>query len=189
MQDRELEALTRGYVETIVGRRRHFAVAPVMYRILNDKGIELEDFIKAQDKTLNYENLKAFPLDHDDMVRLSRESKIPYIIWKENGWWAFAKHKLKNDLNNAKNFPIQALAAHITNVAMIDISRDLRQHGIDGYVCLQVHDEITVYAKEVHAELAKQIVKKRMEDNWVTRLLDVPMKTEPLIANNLKEAK
>lgn len=108
--------------------------------------------------------------------------------------WRWAKHrnllderrKFKNYLNNAKNFPIQGLAAHIVNRSMIAIAREFIAQEIDGYIALQVHDEITCIVREDQAELAKAILKKCME---TTTTVDVPLVAEPLIAQNWAEAK
>ena len=94
--------------------------------------------------------------------------------------------ELKNLLNNAKNFPIQGLAAHIVNRAMIAVAREFRKQEIDGYVALQVHDEIPCIVREDQAEQAAQILQECME-NVVE--LAVPLKAEPLIADRWSEAK
>jgi len=96
------------------------------------------------------------------------------------------RRKFKNCLNNAKNFPIQGLAAHIVNRAMIAISREFKKQGIDGWIALQVHDEITCIVIESQAELAKKIIKDCMEN---TTKISVALNAEPLIADNWGEAK
>lgn len=96
------------------------------------------------------------------------------------------RRKFKNSLNNAKNFPIQGLAAHIVNRAMIAIARQFKLEGIDGYIALQVHDEITCIVREDQAVRASSIVKDCMEN---TTKISVPLGAEPLIADNWGEAK
>jgi DNA polymerase I-like protein with 3'-5' exonuclease and polymerase domains len=185
----EFDALNLGYVETLVGRRRHFKVAPAMNKLFLHYGVGFQEFMKLSNSKLKWSTPRDLPFTKEDLFNVCTDSGIPYYIVKENDNWAFLKSKLKNELNNAKNFPIQGLAAHITNTAMIDIMRAFRQNGIDGYVCCQVHDEITCYVREDQAQQAKEIVQECMERNEVTALLDIPMRAEPLIANNLKEAK
>lgn len=189
MKDCEEQAMMVGYVETLVGRRRHFKVAPAMWELLNKSGVELSMFMNIPHKKLQEVTIKSLGFTNNDMFEVGRAAGIPYSIIKDNGCWSFLKSKFKNELNNAKNFPIQGLAAHITNIGMIDIMRAFRQDGIEGYVCCQVHDEITCYVREDQVEAAKKIVQRCMEKNWVTALLDIPMKAEPIIAMNLKEAK
>jgi DNA polymerase-1 len=96
------------------------------------------------------------------------------------------RKKLKNALNNAKNFPIQGLAAHIVNRAMIATNRAFKKHKIDGWLALQVHDEITCIVREDHAELAAELLQEAMEN---TTIISVPLRAEPLIADNWAEAK
>ena len=62
----------------------------------------------------------------------------------ELGKWGYIRYLYKNELDNAKNFRIQGLAAHITNRAMLEVTRKMQQEKINGYVVLQVHDEITL---------------------------------------------
>jgi DNA polymerase I-like protein with 3'-5' exonuclease and polymerase domains len=96
------------------------------------------------------------------------------------------RYKLKNALNNAKNFPIQGLAAHIVNRAMIAVSRAFKAAGIVGRVIMQVHDEITCLVKEEFLEPAKKILQQCMEE---VIKLSVPLRAEPVIASNWAEAK
>jgi DNA polymerase-1 len=89
-------------------------------------------------------------------------------------------------LNAAKNFPIQGLAAHIVNRAMIETMRAFKREGLDAWVSLQVHDEITCIASDAHAQRASEILKQCME---YTTLISIPLVAEPLIADNWADAK
>lgn len=64
----------------------------------------------------------------------------------------------------AKNSPIQGSAADIIKIAMIDVSRALRESGLDARLILQVHDELIVECAERDAERASAILKKSMEN-------------------------
>jgi DNA polymerase I-like protein with 3'-5' exonuclease and polymerase domains len=96
------------------------------------------------------------------------------------------RRKFKNCLNNSTNFPIQALAAHIVNRAMIAVNREFKRNNVDAYIIAQVHDEVTCVARKEHAEKAKEIVKRCMED---TTKLSVPLVAEPVVADNWADAK
>jgi DNA polymerase I-like protein with 3'-5' exonuclease and polymerase domains len=96
------------------------------------------------------------------------------------------RYKLKNALNNSKNFPIQGLAAHVVNRAMIAISRAFKAAGIVGRVIMQVHDEITCIVRDDFIEPAKKILQQCMEE---TTKLSVPLRAEPIVALNWAEAK
>lgn len=91
----------------------------------------------------------------------------------------------KNALNNSTNMPIQGLAAHVINRASINISREFKKHNIDGYIALQIHDQICCIVKEEQAEQALDIVQYAME-NSVS--LSVPLVAEPKIADNLRDS-
>jgi DNA polymerase-1 len=95
------------------------------------------------------------------------------------------RREFKNKLNNSTNFKIQGLAAHIVNRAMLNTMRALKQEGLSGYVCLQVHDQIIVHCPEVEAEKTKEIVQYCMENS---AKISVPLVAEPQIAKNLKES-
>jgi len=96
------------------------------------------------------------------------------------------KRVYKSALNLACNHPIQSLAAHIVNRASIAIANEFERLGIDGYICAQVHDEITTIVREDQVEQAVEIIQRCME---TTTLVDVPLSAEPLVADNWAEAK
>jgi DNA polymerase I-like protein with 3'-5' exonuclease and polymerase domains len=95
------------------------------------------------------------------------------------------RYKLKNALNNSKNFRIQGLAAHIVNRAMLAITREFTSKGIDGYVALQVHDQVVCIVNEAQKEEACEIVERCMEQ---TTTISVPLIAKPMVAYNLKES-
>lgn len=96
------------------------------------------------------------------------------------------RFKLKNLLNNAKNFPIQGLAAHIVNRSMIAMADRMAEHNIEGWIGLQVHDEITCIVREDQAELASNLLQEAMEK---TTTISVPLRAEPLVADCWGDAK
>jgi DNA polymerase-1 len=112
--------------------------------------------------------------------------KVLEYKWAKKSGYEDIRRKFKNALNNSKNFPIQGLAAHIVNRAMISIARKFKQNNIDGWISLQVHDEITCIVNESQADLAAKIVQDCMEN---TTKISVPLTAEPLIADNWGDAK
>lgn len=128
-------------------------------------------------------------------IRHLREAKAMYSLYGDdllNYKWANShgktdlRRKYKNALNNAKNFPIQGLAAHIVNRAMIAITREFKRQNIDGYIAMQCHDEITCIVKEEQAAQAAQIVQSCME---TTTTITVSLSAVPIIGDNWGEAK
>jgi DNA polymerase I-like protein with 3'-5' exonuclease and polymerase domains len=94
--------------------------------------------------------------------------------------------KVRTMINNSRNNPIQGLAAHIVNRAALAINRQYKKLGIDAYLTAQIHDELTSICNDSDSLQVKDIVKKCMEN---TTLIEVPLVTEPLIADNWAEAK
>lgn len=167
---------------------------------------------EAQDIIDNY--LDAYPKLKDYMSRCEKDvllngyittkfGRVRHLpeakrIFKEYGFklldkkWAKGqglddlRWKLKNMLNLAKNHPIQGVAAHIVNRAMLATTRKFKESGIDAKIIAMVHDEITCIAREDHAEEAARILKDAMEN---TTKIAVPLVSEPLIADNWAEAK
>jgi len=72
---------------------------------------------------------------------------------------------------------------------MLDANRYFREKGVEALVVLQVHDEISCYAKIEHANEAAIGLRKGMENNRVAAMLDIPMVADPVVCDNLKESK
>ena len=86
----------------------------------------------------------------------------------------------------AMNSPIQGTAADIIKIAMINVSKALKEANIDARLILQVHDELIVEARKDVAERAYEILKNSME-NAVS--LSVPLNVEAHIGESWFEAK
>lgn len=197
MDDQDFKAVSLGYVETLIGRRRHLKYAKNINDVLMEYGVDYRDLKDASrswltKKECSYKSKRTgleVRLTEEMMRKIQDKLDIDRQTYAEKGYWAYIRALLKADLNNAKNNPIQGLAGHTTNVAMLEANRAFKSNGIDGWVCLQVHDELTCYIKEEQAELGSNLLKVSMENNLVTQKLDIPMIAEPIIASNLKEAK
>lgn len=215
MSTQEYMAVEYGYVESKFGRRKHFEYAKVIGDFFDQLdghvGLEKMDKIYAflgsakskltgttaiiKDKMSG--NI-VFNLTEKDLANLAERLGMNLSLdkfgkdgIKQKGGWSYIRSLLKADLNNAKNHPIQSLAGHIANMGMLTTNRFFRANGIDALVILQVHDEITCYAREDHAELAAQYLQSGMEDNVFTIPLkeDVIMIAEPVICDSLKDSK
>ncbi len=64
----------------------------------------------------------------------------------------------------AMNSPIQGSAADIIKIAMINVSKKLRESNLDAKLILQVHDELIIEAHESCAQEAAEILKYEMEN-------------------------
>jgi DNA polymerase-1 len=98
-------------------------------------------------------------------------------------------YKFRNLMNNAKNFPIQSTAAHVTNAALIELADAFEENDIDGWPALQVHDEIICIIKEDQAIAGAELLKEAMEHNEIANQIDIPMIAVPMIGDNFTEVK
>jgi DNA polymerase I-like protein with 3'-5' exonuclease and polymerase domains len=189
MQAREYEACTRGWVETIIGRRRNFKYAPYIYRLLMEADMDVSEFLALKKSDLERHFVNR-ALGKDALYTFAEHFKIEiYKITKGEFTWYSVKNLLKHDLDNAKNFPIQGLAAHITNRAMIEMARELKKANISGYLTLQVHDEISGVVRKDQVAEAKKIWQDCMERNLYARKLDILMGAKPVSCDNLAGGK
>ena len=86
----------------------------------------------------------------------------------------------------ARNMPIQGSAADIIKIAMINVSRRLREENLNARLILQVHDELIVEAPEAEAISVANILKVEME-NAVK--LNVPLVADANIGKTWFDAK
>lgn len=112
-------------------------------------------------------------------------SQIIDSRWAKKHGVSDIRRVYKNKLNNSTNVKIQGLAAHIINRAMININREFKSAGIDGWVTLSIHDQVVCSVAEAQAEQAQTIVKNCMEN---VIKLSVPLIAEPKIAMNLRDS-
>jgi len=206
MKERESECIEQGYVESLIGRRRHFEFAPyVSKKILGRSIIKdtkesikmrkdlFEKFLSTAASRLEEATVKiqgtSIELREEDLKEISRKFKIDYAKIAEHGYWSFIKNLCKVEYNGSKNTPIQSLAAHIANRSMIEVETLLRENNVEGFISMQIHDEITMLVREDQAELAAKCLQQGMEKNKYAQMLDIPMIAEPVICDSLKESK
>lgn len=153
----EASAKTKGYIQQILGRKQRFSHAPKVFK-------EYGDVIL--DSLYLWKRYNESPPLYSEMKKIRRQ----YI----------------NDLNSAKNFQIQSLAASIVNRASIAINRKLRENNIKGLVVCQVHDELITYCDKDSGEEVKHIMKDVMEN-----IIKLPVKlpASPNISSNFKDLK
>ncbi|BAF60157.1 DNA polymerase I - 3'-5' exonuclease and polymerase domains [Pelotomaculum thermopropionicum SI] len=86
----------------------------------------------------------------------------------------------------AMNTPIQGSAADIIKLAMVNIHRELAEHGLKAKMILQVHDELIFDAPAVEIDQLKDLVKRCMENALV---LEVPLLVEIKAGRNWYDVK
>ena len=86
----------------------------------------------------------------------------------------------------AMNSPIQGSSADIIKMAMVAVSKRLKEENLDAKLILQVHDELIIESNRSCADRAAEILKDTME-NVVS--LSVPLTVESSIGNSWFECK
>ena len=108
-----------------------------------------------------------------------RRRKIPDINARNFQVRSFAER-------TAINSPIQGSAADILKIAMINLSKALKNSDLQAKMLLQVHDEIILDVPENELDEVKTLVKSTMED---AVKLDVPLKVDENTGQTWYEAK
>ena len=196
MDAQDEKAVLQGYVETLVGRRRHLPFVKKISDVLAKNDIDYRDLKDAPKKKIakpdcTYTSKRGVEvtLTKEMLEEIREDIGIHREKLEDKDYWVMIRALMKNDLNGSKNTPIQGLAGHITNKGMLDSTRLFRNNNVDGWVCLQVHDEITSYVRDEQAEQGSDLLKQGMENNEFAALLDVAMVADPIICTDLKEAK
>ncbi len=89
------------------------------------------------------------------------------------------------DERNAVNAPIQGTAADIIKIAMINISKELKEQQFKTKMLLQVHDELVFDVPKDEVETVTQLIKSEMEN---AHKLSIPLEVEVGIGDNWLEA-
>jgi DNA polymerase-1 len=84
----------------------------------------------------------------------------------------------------AINAPIQATAADMMKLAMIEIARQIEQRGLASRMLLQVHDELIFEVPSAEVDIMKGLVRELMEG---VSTLRVPLSVNIAQGNNWEE--
>jgi DNA polymerase-1 len=84
----------------------------------------------------------------------------------------------------AVNTPLQGTAADLIKIAMIRIDQELRDHGMQSRMTLQVHDELVFEVPEGEVVAMRSLVKERMER---VHDLTVPLLVEMGVGTNWRD--
>lgn len=145
-----------GYVTSLVGRRRRM---PEAVNIIKQHG--------------------AWILDSLELWKQYHESPTLYEEMKDT------RRKLKNYINNGRNFQIQSLAASCINRSSIAINREFKQKKLDAIIVCSIHDQTVVECKKEIKDQVMEIVKRHME-NVIE--LPVKLKAPPALGYNFAES-
>jgi DNA polymerase-1 len=86
------------------------------------------------------------------------------------------------------NSIIPGSASDVLKMAMIYISRELREKNLDAHILLQIHDELVIQCKEEIAEEVSAIVKNYMEFPF-NEPLRVPLEVNPVVCQKWSKGK
>lgn len=86
----------------------------------------------------------------------------------------------------ARNTPIQGTSADIIKIAMVNVSKRLKQENLNANLILQIHDELLIESSEKDAKLAAAILKEEMEN---AAPMSVPLVAEVYIGKTWYDAK
>lgn len=86
----------------------------------------------------------------------------------------------------AMNSPIQGTAADIIKIAMINVSKALKDKGLKSRIVLQIHDELLIETKNEELDTVKEILVTEMQN---AADLAVPLLVDVASGNNWYEAK
>lgn len=145
-----------GYMKTLVGRTRHLQETKKIYDTF---GLNILDYrYRAQ---LVQEGVCS----QEDVDKIYRD--------------------FKNGRNNCLNFQLQSLGASVVGRAAIAISRKLKELGIKGWVCAQVHDQLIVCLEESRAEEFRPWMEKLMAET--TKLPGVELAAPAEVGDNMAQ--
>jgi len=160
-KESRLQAQTKGFVTSEVGRIRHLHKMRDLHKIHGDR---LLDF--------RYRKRIISQLSRRIGSREAEKEVVKMYM------------AYKNEINNATNFKIQSLAASIVNRAAIAVVREFTKQNIEGFVIAQIHDQLIFEVADKDVETAKLIVQDKMEN---TTKLSIPLHAPPAIATNFRE--
>lgn len=86
----------------------------------------------------------------------------------------------------ALNTPIQATAADIIKIAMINVSQRLKNEKLNARLILQIHDELIIEAPEIEKERVAVLLQEEMENAFK---MNVPLIADAGCGKNWSEAK
>lgn len=96
------------------------------------------------------------------------------------------RKEFNNLLNNSFNVKIQGLAASILSRASINMARILKNGSFKSKICLSVHDQLVLTVPHNEIDQVSALLQYEMQN--VVKLA-VPLIAEPVVGNNLQEAK
>lgn len=172
MEKAQADARRQGYVETILGRRRHIPDMQLKpYEFKAGKGYVNPDIDPLDPKTLKNKN--------DIPERIVRKLEKEFAGYKYKGQIYKRIKQLEEQehirvINNTRkigdatrqclNSEIQGSAAELTKIAMLKVFNNAEWKSLGGRVINQVHDELIAEIPIRNAERGGEILSKLMSE-------------------------
>lgn len=161
------------------------AGATNLSRQLNIKRTEANELIQQYFK--QYTGIQAYM---ENTVALARSQGFVTTLLGRRRYLRDINSKSSLEKSNAErmaiNSPIQGSAADLIKLAMINISRAIKDSQLKSRMILQVHDELIFDVPQEELEQLKSLVKREMENAMPS--LSVPILVEVGVGNNWREA-
>lgn len=191
MINQERNCKTKGYVETIWGRKRRLPNAKLPefefeFKLKLDEEflnslVDPNNYIKQVEERYKdeYINKLSAVYKTKEKMQIIKEAEKYGVFIKDN------RHRIAEAIRQSYNSPIQGSAADLTKKAMILVGQDelMKQYGFR--LLLTVHDELIGEAPSEYAELAGNRLNQLMID--AAKDLVVPVKCDVEITNRWYE--
>ncbi len=145
-----------------------------------------KEFINAY-----YENYPSIQIYMASQIKFAQEHEFVETIINRRRYipQINASNKIQSEFAKriAINSPIQGSAADIMKYAMIKLDNYINQEGINAKMILQIHDEIVFQVE--HGDEQQDLAQKFADIMEEAFPLEVKLKTEAIIANNLYNLK
>lgn len=172
MQTSEDNARKYGYVETILGRRRHIPDMQLKpYEFKAGKGYVNPDVDPLDPKTLKNKNelpnrvVKAL---EKEFARYKRKGyiykRIKQLDEEEHIKVINNTNKIAKASRKTTNSRVQGSAAELTKIAMLKVFNDEEWHKLGGRVLLPVHDELIAEIPMRNAKQGAEILSRLMSE-------------------------
>lgn len=183
-QDESAEmAHTKGYVETLWGRRRHLSVMmhdPYEFRYKDGCNPNFDPFdpdSSSDSNELSESDKKKYIKDLQSLrYRKDKNEYIQGLIAQGIEVQDYS-YQISEQSRKCLNARIQGSAADMSKLAMIAIDKDERLKKLDCYLLLMIHDEVICECPIENHKEAITYIKEDMEQ--VASHLPVPFKSDP----------
>jgi len=173
-----------------IGKTMNFALVYQQgdYRTGIDLGVPTAEAKKFREKYFNtYPNVMKLV---SETLETAREKNYVETIYGRRRYFRYLNDRnamiRQADERAAFNAPLQGSAADLMKLAMIRLSKELKENNMKTKIVLQVHDELVLEVPNDELELAKQVITRSMEYG---QPLKVPLVVDIGVGPNWMEAK